>query len=58
MAITCTLGSVFASFLGGSLIDMAGVNVMVGIATAAGLLGAAIIVLFTEKSVSIPKQKR
>ena len=37
---------------------MAGVNVMVGTAAAAGLLGAAIIVLFTEKSVSIPKQKR
>lgn len=57
MAMTCTLGSVFASFSGGSLIDAAGVNVMVGTAVAAGLIGAVIIAIFTEKTVYTSKEK-
>ena len=43
MTMTYTLGSVLASLAGGVLIDAAGVNSMLGVSVAAGVIGMLII---------------
>lgn len=46
--MTYTLGCVIGSFLGGVLIDFAGVNSMLIFATVSALFGALIVFIFAE----------
>ena len=48
--MTYTLGSVIGSFLGGALIDFAGVSSMLLFATVSAFLGALIVFLFAERT--------
>lgn len=48
--MTYTLGSVIGSFLGGALIDFAGVNSMLLFATVSALFGAVIVFFFAERT--------
>ena len=48
--MTYTLGSVMGSFLGGALIDFAGVNSMLLFATVSALFGAVIVFFFAERT--------
>ena len=47
--MTYTLGSVIGSFLGGALIDFAGVSSMLLFATVSALFGAVIVFIFAER---------
>lgn len=51
--MTYTLGSVIGSFLGGTLIDLAGVNSMLLFATISALAGALIVFLFAERTAKV-----
>lgn len=55
MTMTYTIGSVVAAFLGGALIDLAGVNAMLLFATVCAALGMMIMLLAAEKAEEIPE---
>ena len=45
-----TLGSVLGSFLGGTLIDLAGVHAMLLFSTVSAFIGALIVLIFAERT--------
>ena len=45
-----TLGSVLGSFLGGTLIDLAGVHAMLFFSTVSAFIGALIVLIFAERT--------
>lgn len=53
ITMTYTLGSVLGALIGGTLIDKAGVNVMLTFSTACALLGMAILLFATERTTPI-----